>query len=115
MPDEKQESLNEFTNRWNNCRIKDTSQDPYIWFNDIFNLSLKFKNIKAKYDKDGYDLKAHIFDVLPEDYKPMILSCYSNISKMEFKDLRREISWCWKTELNGNKTQGKNEPEEKVI
>ena len=27
---ENQESLNEIINRWNNCRIKDTSQDPDI-------------------------------------------------------------------------------------
>ena len=52
VSDEKQESLNGVTNRWNNCRIKDTSQDQYIWFNELYNLNLKFKKIKAKYKKD---------------------------------------------------------------
>ena len=52
-------------NRWNNCGIKDTSQDPDIWFNEIFNLNLKFKKFKGKYDKYEDDMKAHIFDVLP--------------------------------------------------
>ena len=33
VSDENQESLNEVKNRWNNCRIKDISQDPDIWFN----------------------------------------------------------------------------------
>ena len=47
MSDEKQESLNEVTNRWNNCDIKETSLDPDIWFNKIYNLNLKFKSIKA--------------------------------------------------------------------
>ena len=49
--DDKQESLNEIRNRWNNFNIKDTSLDPYIWFNAMYNLNLRFKNIKAKYEK----------------------------------------------------------------
>ena len=32
--------------------IKDTSKYTDIWFNEIFNLNLKFNNIKEKYDKD---------------------------------------------------------------
>ena len=46
MSDEKKESFNEVTNRWNNCSIKDRGQDPDIWFNELFNLNLKFKDIK---------------------------------------------------------------------
>ena len=30
VSDEKQEIINEVTNRWNYCRIRDTSQDPDI-------------------------------------------------------------------------------------
>ena len=52
VSDDKQESLNEVTNMCNNCRIKDTSQDPDIWFNELYNLNLKFKKIKSKYEKD---------------------------------------------------------------
>ena len=51
VSEEKQESLNEATNRWNNCSINETSQDPDIWFNVLYNLNLMFKNIKAKYEK----------------------------------------------------------------
>ena len=46
VSDEKQEILNEPTNRWNNCRIKDTSKYPDILFNGLFNLNLKFKKIQ---------------------------------------------------------------------
>ena len=63
VSDKKQEILNQVTNRWKNFRIQDTSQDPDIWFNDIFNVNLKFKKIKSKYDKDKDDLKPHVFDV----------------------------------------------------
>ena len=66
VSNEKQESMNEGTKRWNNCKIKDTSLDPGIWFNELYNLNLQFKKIKAKYEKDEYELKAHVFDVLPE-------------------------------------------------
>ena len=52
VSDDKQESLNEVTNRWNKFSIDDTSQDPDIWFNELYNLNLKFMNIKAKYEKD---------------------------------------------------------------
>ena len=72
--DERKDILNEVTNRWKSCRIKDTSQDPDIWFNELFNLKLKFNKIKVKYDKDEDDLKEHVFDVLPEDYRPVRLS-----------------------------------------
>ena len=81
--------MNEVTNRWNNFRIKDTSQDPNIWFIEIFNLNLNFKKIKAKYKKDEDELKPYVFDVLPEDYKPMRVSCNVNISNMAFKDLKK--------------------------
>ena len=46
VSDKKQESLNEVTNRWNNCNIKDTRIDPYILFDGLYNLNLKFKKIK---------------------------------------------------------------------
>ena len=52
VPDEKQDILNEVTNRWNNCKVKDTSHDLEIWFNELYNLNLKFNNIKKKYEKD---------------------------------------------------------------
>ena len=52
---------------WNNFRIKDTSQDPDIWPNQIYNLNLKFKKIKDKYQKDEDDMKSHVFDILPEE------------------------------------------------
>ena len=51
VSDEKQESLNEVTNRWNKLRINDTSQDPDIWFNGLYHLNLKFNKIKTKYEK----------------------------------------------------------------
>ena len=51
VSDDKQEGLNLVTNRWNNCSIKDTSQDLDIWFNVLYNINLNFNNIKAKYEK----------------------------------------------------------------
>ena len=45
-------SLNEVTNRWTNFKIKDTSLDPDIWFNELYNLNLKLNKIKEKYEKD---------------------------------------------------------------
>ena len=48
VSDYKQEILNEVTNRRNNCKIKDTSLDLDIWFNDIYSFNLKFKKIKKK-------------------------------------------------------------------
>ena len=66
MSDDNQDILNEVTKRWNNYRIKDTSQDPDIWFDELYNLNLKFKTIKTKYEKYEDYLKAHVFDFLPE-------------------------------------------------
>ena len=74
MSDEKQESLNEVTNRWNKCKIKDTSLYPVIWFNDLYNLNLKLKNIKTDYKKHEDGIRTHVFNVLTEEYKPGKLS-----------------------------------------
>ena len=75
------------TNIWINFRIKYTIQDNDIWFNELFIPNLKFKKIKGKYNKDKDELKAHVFDVLSEDYKPVRVSFNANISKMAFKEL----------------------------
>ena len=98
------------TNRWNNFRIKDTSQDPDIWFNELFNLNLKLKDIKAKYDKYADHLKAQVFDILPEDYKPVKVSRNVNISKMALTYLKKDACYPWNTELNRNKKQYKPYP-----
>ena len=61
------------TNSWNNFNIKDTSLDPYIWFNEIYNFNFKFNNIKAEYEKDEDKLKARVFDILPEESSESVL------------------------------------------
>ena len=91
VSEEKKRVLNEITNRWNTCRIKYTSQDFDIWFNELYNLNLKLKKIKEKYEKDEDDMKAHIFDVLPEEYKPVRVSFNVDISNMTYTDLNKEI------------------------
>ena len=75
--------------------MKDTSKYTNIWFNEILYLNLKFNKIKAKYEKDEDELKACVFDVLPEDYTLARVSCNVNISKMSFKDLKKDIFWFW--------------------
>ena len=47
VSDKKQENLNEVTNRWNNFRIKDAGKYPDTWFNELFDLNLKLKNIEG--------------------------------------------------------------------
>ena len=91
MSDKKQGILNEVTNRRSNYIIKGKIQDPKICFNELYNLNLRFKKIKAKYDKDEYEMKALVFDVLPEEYKPVRLSCNVKISDTAYKDLKKEI------------------------
>ena len=81
----------------------------------LYNLNLKFNNIKAKYEKYEDKLKAHVFNVLPEEYNPFRVSWDVSIGKMGFKELKKEIHWFWKKGLNRRKTQEKSESEEKVI
>ena len=68
---------------WDTCSIKYTSQGPDIRFNEVYSLNLKLKKIKDKYEKDEDEMKAHVFDVLPEKSKHVRVSCNDNISKME--------------------------------
>ena len=60
-------------------------------------------------------MKAQVFDVLPEEYKPVRVSCNVKIPKMACKYLKKEIRWFWKTELDGIKKQEKHNPKEKVL
>ena len=60
-------------------------------------------------------MKAHVSDVLPEEYKPMRVSCNVNIQKIEYKDLKKEICWLWKTGLYRRKKQEKQDPEDKFL
>ena len=97
------------------CKIKDTIQNPDIWFNELFNLNFKFNRIKEKCVKYEDKLKTHVSEVSTEGYNPVRASCYFKILKIVFKYLKKEISWFWKTDLNVNKAQGKTELEEKFI
>ena len=60
-------------------------------------------------------MKAHFFDAFPEDYKPIRVSYNVNISNMAFKDVKKDIHWFWKTDLNGSKKKEKPDQKEKVI
>ena len=97
------------TNRWNNCKIKEISLYPDISFNELYNLNLEFKNIKAKHEKDEDKLKSRLLYVLPDEYNQVRVSCNVNIAKMEFKDLKKEMCWYWKTELNKKTRKNKDQ------
>ena len=107
LSDEKQESLNEVTNMWNNYNIKDTIIDPDIWFNELYNSNPQFNNINENYEKYEDELKAHVFDVLTKEYTQVRVSCNINIENMDFKDTKKEIRSFCTTELNGLKKQEK--------
>ena len=47
--------------------------------------------------------------------KQVIVSCNVNIANVQFKDLKKEIRWFWKTELNVRNKKEKEEPEDKVL
>ena len=66
VSEEKQQSLNEVTNRCNIFSSKVTRQCPEIWFNELYNLNFKLNKTKEKYEKYEDEMNAHVFDVLPE-------------------------------------------------
>ena len=76
----KQDILNEFTNKWKMCMIKDMIKDTGVWFNKLYNIKLKCKIIKEKYHKLKDEIKAHVFDTPYEKYKPVCVSCNYNFS-----------------------------------
>ena len=41
--------------------------------------------IRVKYEKYDDEMKAHVFDILPEKLKTVRISCNKNISKMAYK------------------------------
>ena len=82
--------MNEVKNRWNTFRIKETSQGTDIWFNELYNLNLKLKKTKEKYEKYEDEMKEHVFDVLSEEYKPVRLSCNVKISNMHTRTSRKK-------------------------
>ena len=81
-------------------RIKDKSQDPITWLNELHNINLNLNNIMGRYDRDEDEIKGHMFDILPEEYKPVHIYCSVNTNKMAYRDLKKK-NWLWKTELGG--------------
>ena len=51
-----------------------------------------------------YETKAHVFDTLPEEYKPVQVFCNVSITKISYKDIKKEIHFFWKTEIGGKHT-----------
>ena len=107
VSDDKKEILNELKNRRNSFKITDTSLGLDFWFNELYNLKLNFKKIKANYEKDEDELKENVFYILPEEYKQGRVSCNINMYKMKFKYMKKEIRWFWKTYPSGRNTKEK--------
>ena len=82
--------MNEVKYRWKIFRVR-TKVKILIYGSINYYFNFMFNNINAKYDKDEDEMKAHVFDVTPEYYKPVRISFNVNISKMTFKDLKKEI------------------------
>ena len=66
------------------ARSRKKSQDQAIWFHELFNLNLKFKKIKRKYEKEKYEIKAHVFEIdlnitKPWEYPAMSTSWWCNL------------------------------------
>ena len=51
VSDDKKEIQNEVANRWNTCGIKYRSQESKIWFNALYILDFKLKEVKEKMRK----------------------------------------------------------------
>ena len=89
VSDDKQESLNEVTDIWNNSSIRYTSKYPDIWSNEWFNFNLKLNKIRVKYDNYGDYIKAQVFDFPSKDYEPVRVSWNVNISIMAYKEPKK--------------------------
>ena len=50
-------------------------------------------------------MKVHVFDVLPEYYKPVCALCSVNISNMAYNEPKKEIRWFFNTEVGGSNKQ----------
>ena len=66
---QKQNSLTDVTEEWNNSRLGSVKVDPDDWFPYLYQVNAKFKKIKAKYGKDDDQIKAHVLVNLPEEYE----------------------------------------------
>ena len=62
---------------------------------------------QEKYDKYEDEIKAHVFRVLPEEYKPVRVYFNVNISNIEYKYFDKEIHWFWKIDLVGKRNKKK--------
>ena len=65
----KTESLVDVVKNWNECKLTSILVDPDDWFENLYILNHKFKEIEAEYEKDEATLKANVLSGLPYDYK----------------------------------------------
>ena len=75
---EKQESLTDVTEEWNNTRLESMQTDPDDWFSLLFRINAKFGKIKSLYKKDEDMMKAHVLVNLPKEYAGVKTNLHMN-------------------------------------
>ena len=97
---EKQISLTDVTEEWNNSRLRSTKVDPDDWFTYLYRVNVRFKKIKTEYGKDDDQVKAHVLVNLPEEYKAIQTNLRMNPT-YSYKDYRTHIRNHWLSRLGG--------------
>ena len=97
---EKQISLTDVTEGWNNSRLRSTKVDPDDWFTYLYRVNARFRKIKTEYGKDDDQVKAHVLVNLPEEYKAIQTNLRMNPT-YSYKDYRTHIHNHWLSRLGG--------------
>lgn len=99
MSSEKQISLIDVTEEWNNSRLCSVKVDPDNWFTYLYRVNVGFKKIKPEYRKDDDQIKAHVLVNLPVGYEAIQTNLMN--PTYNYKDYRTHIRNHWLSRLGG--------------
>ena len=97
---QKQNSLTDVTEEWNNSRLSSVKVDPDDWFTYLYRVNAKFKKIKTKYGKDDDQIKPRVLVNLTEEYEAIQTNLRMNPT-YSYADYKTHIHMHWLVKLGG--------------
>ena len=92
---EDESNLTELIQQFTACKLEDKETDPDSWFLKIDRINAKLKAIGDRYEKQDFEIKAHLLGNLPEGYEDVKTKIYGNEISYTVRKIEKEIVNKW--------------------
>ena len=81
----------DLTNKFLNCTLEDSTNEPEKWFHQLENIRSRMKGIDKCYAKSDIEMKAFILNNLPEEYSELITSEIKTMKTTSLDEMKKGI------------------------